>query len=67
MNKEIPLEDLEIGQAYFLHSRNLIIGIWDGKEFHGIRTKFGYKYMDSEIHYDLDGHHGTAKAVGKLT
>jgi hypothetical protein len=62
----IPIEELEIGYAYELEARNIFIGIWDGKEFHGIRTKFGNKFMDSEIHYDLDDHYGTAKAIRKL-
>lgn len=65
--KYIPLNELEIGKAYELESRNLRIGIWDGKEFHGIRTKFGDHFMDSEIHYDLDDHYGTAQAVCMLT
>lgn len=62
MNDFIPLDELMVGYAYELHSRNLRYGIWDGKAFHGIRTKFGQKFMDSEIHYDLDDHHGTAHA-----
>jgi hypothetical protein len=62
----IPLEELEVGAAYELEARNIHIGIWDGKEFHGIRYKFGDRFMDSEIHYDLDDHHGTAQAIAKL-
>lgn len=65
--KYIPLEELEVGKAYELESRNLSVGVWDGKEFHGIRTKFGNQFMDSEIHYDLDDHYGTAQAVALLT
>ena len=62
----IPLKELEIGECYELDSRNLRKGVWDGKEFHGIRLKFGDLFMDSEIHYDLDDHYGTAKAISKL-
>lgn len=62
----IQLKKLEIGQAYALESRNLGIGIWDGKEFHGIRFKFGDLFMDSETHWDLDDHYGTAQALRKL-
>ena len=62
----IPLNELEIGAAYELEARNVHVGIWDGKEFHGIRYKFGDQFMDSEIHYDLDDHYGTAKAIRKL-
>ena len=61
-----PLADLEVGAAYELESRNLSVGIWDGKEFHGIRTKFGSQFMDSEIHWDLDTRYGTAQAVKRL-
>ena len=63
----IPLKELEIGKCYELESRNLNQGVWDGKEFHGIRYKFGDLFMDSEIHYDLDDRHGTAQAVCILT
>jgi len=62
----IPLAELEVGECYELESRNLRSGVWDGKEFHGIRYKFGDLFMDSEIHYDLDDHYGTAQAVCKL-
>lgn len=62
----IPLEELEVGQAYTLHARNLAIGIWDGKKFHGIRRKFGSAFIEEEIHYDLDERHGTAVALRKL-
>lgn len=65
--KYIPLDELEIGECYELESRNIPRGVWDGKEFHGIRYKFGQQFMDSEIHYDLDERHGTAQAVCKLT
>jgi len=58
----IPLNELKVGSAYELTSRNLRYGIWDGYEFHGIRYKFGSQFMDSEIHYDLDDRHGTATA-----
>ena len=60
---EIPLEELEIGAAYELGARNIRVGIWDGREFHGIRTKFRDRFMDSEIHWDLDG---TAVALRRL-
>ena len=64
--KYIPLKDLKVGQAYLLNARNIQVGIWDGKEFHGIRHKFGEKFMDAEIHYDLDTRHGTALAIKEL-
>ncbi len=62
----IPLNKLEIGAAYGLQARNIRVGIWDGREFHGIRSKFGKQFIDSEVHYDLDDHYGTAQAKRKL-
>jgi len=63
----IPRELLLIGMPYELQSRNIRVGIWDGHEFHGIREKFGSKFIDSEIHHDLDERHGTAKATRILS
>jgi len=63
----IPMRDLVIGHCYVVESRNIRCGIWDGKAFHGIRRKFGDLFMDSEIHYDLDDRHGTARAVKEMT
>ena len=65
--KSIPLNELIVGEAYQIHARNIKIGIWDGEAFHGIREKFGYKYIDKEIHYDLSEHYGTAIAIKHLT
>ena len=62
----IPVEDLVVGRAYELIARNLTYGIWDGKEFHGIRHKFGDKFMDVEIHYDLDDRYGSAQPIREL-
>jgi len=64
--KHIPLADLEIGECYELTSRNLRRGVWDGKDFHGIRYKFGKLFMDKETHWDLNDHFGTAQAIRKL-
>ena len=64
--KFIPLDKLVIGQAYELEARNLQRGIWDGKDFHGIRLKFGDLFMDTETHWDLDDRNGTAQALRLL-
>lgn len=61
----VPLDLLEIGEAYHLHARNIGIGVWDGKDFWGVRRKFGDTFIDSETHWDLDEHHGTAVALRK--
>jgi hypothetical protein len=66
MNTYIPLDDLEVGCAYELDARNIHIGIWDGSDFHGMRRKFRRHFMDCETHWELDQHHGTARAIRKL-
>lgn len=68
MANHIPLADLEVGKAYLLEARNIRIGIWDGANFHGIRTKFGNQFMDEELHYQLDDgrYNGTAHAIREL-
>ncbi|KKL80585.1 hypothetical protein LCGC14_2003360, partial [marine sediment metagenome] len=30
------------------------------------RLKFGKKFIDTEVHWDLDDHYGTAQAIRKL-
>lgn len=66
-NREgVRFHDLEIGEAYELFSRNIHIGIWDGTDFHGIRHKFGSKFMCKETHAALDTTYGTAVAIRKL-
>jgi hypothetical protein len=62
----IPKDELQIGRAYELKARNLRIGIWDGKVFHGIRRKFTMTFIDTELHWDDDPPHGTAKAIREL-
>jgi hypothetical protein len=64
--KFIPLDELEVGKAYELQARNIRYGIWDGEMFHGIRVKFGQKFMDCKIHWDLCDRHGTANAIREL-
>jgi hypothetical protein len=41
-------ESLTIRNVYRIHSRNLRIGVFDGKAFTGIREKFGSRYLDTE-------------------
>lgn len=62
----IEMKDLVVGKAYELEARNINVGIWDGKEFHGIRHKFGRRFIDAEIHWDLCTHYGTAQATREL-
>jgi hypothetical protein len=63
----IKLEQLQRGRVYRLQSRNLECGVWNGKDgFIGIRTKFGLRFLDMEIHWDLSKTFGTAQALEEL-
>lgn len=55
----IALENCVPRRVYRLHSRNLLLGVYDGKNgFIGVRQKFGSRYLFTEYHYDTGG--GTA-------
>lgn len=63
----ITLGELQRGKVYRLKSRNLACGVWNGKDgFVGIRTKFGLRFLDMEIHWDLSESFGTAQALEGL-
>jgi hypothetical protein len=63
----IKLEQLQRGRVYRLQSRNLECGVWNGKDgFIGIRTKFGQRFLDMEIHWGLGKTFGTAQALETL-
>lgn len=55
----IPIEECVRGTVYKLRSRNLDVGVFDGKDsFIGWRQKFGSVFLDEEYHYD-PGPNGT--------
>ena len=57
---KIPLEQCVRGRVYEIRSRNLAVGVYDGKcGFIGIRTKFGSRYLFTEYHWDQGSPHGT--------
>lgn len=58
---DLPLiENLIKGRIYLLQCRNLSFGVWDGdKGFIGIRTKFGSRFLFTELHWDADQNFGT--------
>ena len=63
----IKLGELQRGTVYRLQSRNLACGVWNRKDgFIGIRTKFGGRFLDMEIHWDLSETIGTAQALEAL-
>jgi hypothetical protein len=60
-------EDLIKNRVYKIESRNLSFGVWDGEQnFVGIRTKFNDRFLDEEVHYDLDDHYGTVSDAQDL-
>jgi hypothetical protein len=61
----IPLGDLVDGDIYTLRSRNLRIGIYqaDAKAFIGIRRKWGSRFLDQELHWDVGEPYGTARPI----
>jgi hypothetical protein len=61
--KYIPIKDCKDGYLYRINSRNLSLGVYraETKDFLGIRTKFGDRYLFAEDHYDLGEPHGTVK------
>lgn len=58
----IPLDKCEEGKVYKISSRNLRIGVFDGKGgFIGIREKFGNRYLFTEYHWDKGPPFGTVR------
>jgi hypothetical protein len=67
MMERLSLELCVIGRVYKLDCRNLSYGVYDGKGgFIGIRTKFGSRFLDTELHWDADPHYGTVEAMEDL-
>jgi hypothetical protein len=63
----IPLNRCKKGFLYKIHSRNLGVGVFNGKDgFIGIRTKFGNKFLFTEYHWDTGAPYGTAKPLEEL-
>lgn len=63
---QIPANDLIERDVYELHSRNLLVGVYNGHGgFIGIRTKFGDRYLFTEVLNDPPGR-GTAVALRRL-
>jgi hypothetical protein len=53
---------LRKGRIYQLLCRNLKLGVYDGNGgFIGIRTKFGARFLDRELHWKEDEHYGTVR------
>ena len=63
--KWIPLRQMENRCVYLCDARNFKLGIWMGGMMHGMRAKWGDRFLDSEFH--LDQPTGTCKPLVKLT
>ncbi len=63
--ERIPLASLIHKRIYRIHSRNLVVGVWnkDTNGFVGIRNKFGSEYLFTEYEYDTNDKYGTAWAI----
>jgi len=57
----IRLEGCKPRYVYRIKSRNLVAGVYTGKDggFIGIRYKFGKEYLFTEYHYDTGAPYGT--------
>lgn len=64
----LPVEELKPLYLYKLHARNASYGVWnpERKVFVISRFKFTDNFLCSEVHWDLDKHHGTAKPLEEL-
>lgn len=65
----IPLEDCVPSAVYYLDSRNLDLGVFDGDEgFIGIRYKFGDVFLFTEYHWDTEHYrlHGTVRPLEQV-
>lgn len=59
----VALASCRARSVYRLWSRNLTLGVFDGREgFIGIRTKIGARFLFREFHWDTGPPFGTARA-----
>ena len=58
--KLVPLSECVKGRVYRLRCRNLVLGVFDGKDgFIGIREKFGERFLATEYHWEQGPPYGT--------
>ena len=63
----LKVEELVEGKAYEVDGRNFSVAIWCNGKFHGMRSKWGSCYMDTEDHWDNnDEGTGTVKPLRML-
>ena len=62
-----PFEQVEKGKVYRLRSRNLVVGVLDGKDgYIGDREKFGARFLATEYDWDTGPPHGTATPLASI-
>ena len=69
MREYIKKENCIKRHIYIIHSRNLIVGLYNEIGFIGIREKFGHEYLFTEFHTDDGPPFGTVspkKDIGIL-
>ena len=60
----VPMDKCIKGRLYKLGSRNLVLGVYDGREgFIGIRCKFRDRFLFTEYHWDQGAPYGTVSEV----
>lgn len=64
----VPLAECKPGRLYKIRCRNLLMGVFNGKEgsqagFIGIREKFNSKYLFTEYHHETGAPFGTVFGV----
>lgn len=60
----LPVSECKKRGVYHVSGRNFSYGVWDGEQlFMGLRAKFNYVCIASEIHHDLDQHFGTVRPL----
>lgn len=62
----IAKDQLKVRGIYKVEARNIGLAVWNGKDFVGIRHKFGHRYLDEERPYEDGPPYGTASAVAEV-
>lgn len=62
--ERVPIDECIPRRLYKLRSRNLTLGVYDGKQgFIGVRHKIGSNFLFTEYHWDQGPPHGTVLGV----
>lgn len=61
----VKIEDCIHNGFYRVAARNFYFGVYnkENNSFYGIRYKFGHRFIDQELHWDIDEKFGTVKPV----